>query len=317
VRILLATRNYGGPGGIQRHVASTIRCLGPRHEIDVYASVHEPGEYGARPTIGRVRSVPIDPRLHAVWSAWDRVKRVRRRARYDVYLHYQYARWVGSGSAVSFAIPCGRSLQRHEARLDAVLLEAPDNAQWVSDQTKAVLLPPPLEPPSATAEPVGDVPEQFFLTVFNSHNRGKGLDDLAAAAARSPIPIVWCRSTLWRHPDPCSMPGVVVREDLTQAQLRGLYERCRAYVSFDRNPGFGWSLADALQYGAPAVTRPHGVMTLPDLDTRATWTYGTTDELVDVLHGGDFAHVQRDLSTLSPQRFVERFEDLVRSWAGR
>jgi hypothetical protein len=54
VKILLATLKYGGPGGIQRHVAATIRCLGERHEIDVCARRIQPGEYEQRPRHGRI-----------------------------------------------------------------------------------------------------------------------------------------------------------------------------------------------------------------------------------------------------------------------
>lgn len=318
MRILVATRSFGGAGGIQRHVASVIRSLGDRHEIDVCARLVETGEYGAQPARGRL--VPLDEwrtsRFRRRWGQRVRARAertiLRRPPPYDVYLHYQYSAWLGRRfpATVAFAVPCGAGVAAYEADCDAVLLEAPDNVQWVDDHSKAVLLPPPLEPPSAHAEEV-DAPDDFFLTVFNSHSAGKGLDDLVGVAARSPIPIVWCRSTRWEHPEPGSLPGVVTMDDLSQAQLRWLYERCRAYVSFDRSPGFGWALADALQYGAPALTRARGVMTLPDLDVTATWTYDSLDELVDLLHGTGYEHVERNLASLAPGRFVERFEELV------
>jgi hypothetical protein len=313
VRILLSTRHFGGAGGIQRHVASTIRTLGEHHEIDVCARIVEPGEYGALPTRGRViprwRWSPVARMLR---RTSDRLVRVRP-DRYDVYLHYQYAEWLGDRfpADVSVAIPCGRTVAAYEAKLDAVLLEAPDNMKWVTDPAKAVLLPPPLTPLSARSEPVADLPDDFFLTVFNSHSPGKGLAELIEVAPSSPLPIVWCHSTLWEHPDPSTLEGVVVVEDPSQAQLRFLYERCRAYISFDRSPGFGWSLADGLQYGAPAIARPSGVMTLPDLDTRGTWTYDSADELLGVLRGGQFRRIDRDLGILDPARFLERFEQLA------
>ena len=52
-------------------------------------------------------------------------------------------------------------------------------------------------------------------------------------------------------------------------------------------------------------------MTLPGLDTTATWAYQSTGELVDILHRRDFERVVRNLDSLSPARFVERFEELV------
>lgn len=320
MRILLSTQNFGGAGGIQRHVAATLRALGDRHEIDVCARIVEPGEYGVRPTRGRIVprirwAVPhrVPRRLHPGWQAVQRALPGWPEP-YDIYLHYQYGDWLRgvSGAPFAVAIPCGAPLPpEQEAELDAVLLEAPDNVKYVADPTRTVLLPPPLARPAEHVEPVPDLPDAFFLTVFNSHSAGKGLADLRSAARRSPVPFVWCRSTLWEHPDPASLPGVVVQVDRSQAQLRFLYERCRAYVSFDHDPGFGWSLADALLYGAPAISRGRGVMTLPGLDTTATWTYDSEDELVDLLHRTDFAHTARDLEELSPRRFVERFDALL------
>ena len=101
-------------------------------------------------------------------------------------------------------------------------------------------------------------------------------------------------------------------EDRTQEELRYLYERCRAYISFDHNQGFGWSLADALQYGVPTLSRGRGVMSLPGLDRTGCVEYDTDDELVSLLQRDDFTRVQRDLGDLEPRRFVERFEALVR-----
>ena len=97
---------------------------------------------------------------------------------------------------------------------------------------------------------------------------------------------------------------------MTQPQLRTLYERCR-YISFDQTFGFGWSLANTLQFGAPNSSRRHGVMTVPDLDLRGTSIFETIDELIDLVQRNDFEHVERDLDVLSPARFVERFEALA------
>ncbi|HEY3672803.1 MAG TPA: hypothetical protein VGN51_17830, partial [Acidimicrobiia bacterium] len=96
------------------------------------------------------------------------------------------------------------------------------------------------------------------------------------------------------------------------AQLRFLYERCRAYVCFDQNQGFGWSLADALQYGAPILSRGHGVMSLPGVDRTGCTQFASCDELVAFLQRDDFTRAERDLGDLAPDRFVERFEALVR-----
>jgi hypothetical protein len=149
--------------------------------------------------------------------------------------------------------------------------------------------------------------------VFNPHHPRKGFGDLREVAPQSPVPIVWCRSSRFQLEDaPEALAGVVAREDCTQEQLRFLYERCQAYLSFDQNHGFGWSLADALQYGAPTLSRGLGVMSLPGLDRAGCAIYDSNEELVRLLQAGDFTRAQRDLGDLAPGRFVERFEGLVR-----
>src|SRR5215207_5463095 len=109
-----------------------------------------------------------------------------------------------------------------------------------------------------------------------------------------------------------ALDGIVALDDRTPAELRYLYARCRAYVSFDHNRGFGWSLADALQYGTPTLSRGLGVMSIPGVDHTGCLQYETNDELLACLHRGDFTRTVRDLGDLSPARFVERFEALVR-----
>jgi glycosyltransferase involved in cell wall biosynthesis len=309
VRILISTHHFGGGGGIQRHVASTIECLGARHEIDVYADVTEDAGYLVLPPRGTV--LPE-------WRWWDKARRRafgKRGPRYDAYLHYQHGLNVQHryDVGVRMVIPCGDEVRSYEHMFDAVLLEAPDNAHYVTDTSKAILLPPPLNVPVDHSEPVADLPEEFFLTIFNPHHPRKGLADMREVAPQSPIPFVWCRNNRFAVDlEVNELEGIIELQDLDQAGLRFLYERCRAYVCFDHNQGFGWSLADALQYGVPTLSRGRGVMSIPGLDTTGCWFFETTEELVELLQRDDYVRVQRDLGDMAPDRFVERFEALVR-----
>ena len=160
MRILVSTPFLGGSGGIERHVASTLGCLGERHEIDVYATHVSSAGYTAPPN--RFRILPREP---------DRRRRPRqaRRAAYDAYLHYQHAEDVQDRFVVGvrMVIPCGDDVRHLEDQFDAVLLEAPDNERFVADKTKAVLFPPPLQPMADRSDAVADLPPEFFLTVFN------------------------------------------------------------------------------------------------------------------------------------------------------
>jgi hypothetical protein len=305
MRILISTPLLGGSGGIERHVASTVECLSGRHEVDVHA--------GHVSTTGYVVPTEQYTLVEPGRARWWRP----RAKRYDAYLHYQHADDVQDhfDVGVRMVIPCGDDVRHLEDRFDAVLLEAPDNARFVEDQSKAVLFPPPLNVPAAHGVAVDGVPDDFFLTIFNPHHVRKGLGDLRVVAPESPAPFVWCRAGRFaaEHPaDELLVGNVIAFEDRTQEELRYLYERCRAYVSFDHNQGFGWSLADALQYGVPTLSRTRGVMSLPGVDHTGCAFYETNEELVRALRGGGFTRTGRDLGDLAPHRFVERFEALVR-----
>jgi hypothetical protein len=321
VRILISTPWLGGSGGIERNVASTIRSLGVRHEIDVCAREVIDSEYLVRPARGRViprlRYAPPGRRhrvLFAIWPVVGPLVRYRPDP-YDAYVHYQFAHDVRDRfrAATSFVVPCGDDVRHLEADFDVVALEAPDNDRWVDDLAKAVLLPPPLDVPAAVGEPVAGIPSDFFLTIFNPHHPRKGFDDLCAVACQSCLPIIWCRSTTTRPLDsvPETPDNVVVLENMSQAQLRFLYEHCRAYVEFGRNMGFAWAVADALQYGASVLSRRRGVLSLPDLDATAVYCFDDVDELAALLRRDDYPRVTRQLAEISPARFVERFERAV------
>jgi hypothetical protein len=209
-------------------------------------------------------------------------------------------------------IPCGDDVRHLEATFDVVALEAPDNDRWVEDKSKVVLLPPALDKTATTAQPIAGLPEDFFLTVFNPYHPRKGFEDLRTCAPHSRLPIVWCRSSATRVlTTPSQLENVIVLENVSQANLRYLYEHCRAYVEFGRNIGFGWSLADALQYGAPVLSRWRGVLSIPGLDVRGVYSFTELDELTNLLGRAHYERVSRDTSELSPVRFLERFERVV------
>jgi hypothetical protein len=192
-------------------------------------------------------------------------------------------------------------------------MEAPDNERLVKDLSRATVLPPPLTPLAEHAAPVRGLPEEFLLTVFNPYREVKGGDVMLATAGSSALPIVWCfsRSTVEFDPQHLRHRNVLALENLSQAQLRFLYEHCTAFVSFSRAEGFGWAIADALQYGAPIVSRPIGVLTLEGLDLREVYFYEDEEELIARLQNVEASRVTRDLGRFGPEAFRSRLEHLV------
>lgn len=240
---------------------------------------------------------------------------------YDVYLQFHAGPNVGGAvdAAVRLLIPSGNPIDEVRARgFDYVALQAPDNADLVAEGILTVLLPPPLYELSPVSEPPGiELPEEYYLTVFNPYGPVKGTEDLARVIDHAPHPIVWCHSQQTvRFDIPVPLlghPNLIHVVDAEPSQLRYLYENCLAYLSFSKSEGFGWSTADALRYSPSVVSRKIGILSFPESASAAV--YGVSDEWSfdwGDLRDHDLPQSQ-DLGWVSPREFRERVEALVLS----
>lgn len=280
MRVLVSAAWMGGAGGAERALHSILRALEGDH-VDVVVRERLSGPYaevGARVRVfslfdwqwrwanmrtglkGRLVQLVINP--------------LRRRVlpRYDVYLQFFSGADLNDTvrAGVRLLIPSGNAIPAQvAARYDAIAMQAPDNMRFVPDGARAVLLPPPVfDLAERTEPPAVELPDRYYLTVFNPYGGVKGTDDLAAVVNAAPHPIVWCHSQATvKHTIPESLakhPRIVHVEDATPAQLRYLYERCEGYVSVSKTEGFGWSIADALRYSPRVFGRAIGVLTFPE-----------------------------------------------------
>jgi hypothetical protein len=319
MRVLISTKFLGGIGGSARSVASTIRALAA-DEVDVCAMQKAPGPFSVEPVHGRiVRRLgwryPSDRRrvLSRVWPGVFPLVRYRPH-RYDAYLHFFGAAYLGDrfDARTRFLIPKGKDLRGEPHRFDLVLLEAPANRQYLGDASNAVVLPPPLFEEATSSEAIPRLPREFLLTVFNPHGGVKGQSLLEVVGPMSPLPIVWCHSRRTIPPVTIrQIPNVIFLEDPTQAQLRFLYDNCVAYVSFSHDEGFGWAIADALQYGTPIISRRVGVLTIEGIDLRSVHTYDELDELIALVETPPSIRVRRVLDVLRPEAYREGLMTLV------
>lgn len=332
MRVLLSAGWLGGAGGAERALHSIVRAL-EGHQVDLVVRQNLGGQLGE---VGQhVRLYSVDDRrwygaaLRAGWKGWVMqrvVNPVRRLAmpRYDVLLSFfSGPDLTGTVRAsVSLLIPSGNPVPVELAgRFDHVALQAPDNQRFVQPGTSSILLPPPLFDIADRSEgPHVDLPETFLLTVFNPYGAVKGTDDLAAVVDSLPHPLVWCHSqgTL-KFTLPQGLAGhprIIHVEDPTPGQLRHLYERSAAYLSFSRTEGFGWSIADALRYTPIVISRRIGVLTYPECDLEGVVDVGSTwqvdwDRLPDCRRP-----VARDVTWLSREAFVRRLQYLVDATRG-
>jgi len=327
MKVLISTPFYGGIGGLERHVHSVVRAaVATDVRVDIVARrVIPDGFYGTGSSIRLLQPSRIVPRsvfqrplLRRGWEASQPLFRYRQGSDYDLYIHYFHGYDLSNAfrSKVRVIIPAGNAINESIPGFDAVLLEAPDNERLVPPGMVSMLVPPPVFRESEYSQPVTGLPPRFLLTVFNPYGEVKGGDVMMRVADRSNDPIVWCSSKVTRKFD-LSMyrhPNIIPIETPSQAELRWLYENCCSYVSFSRSEGFGWAIADALQYGSAIVARRIGVLTLPDIDQASVRTYDGVDELLAAIEENDFQYVERDLRALGPELFGHRIRALVEAF---
>ncbi|KGN29034.1 hypothetical protein N798_15590 [Knoellia flava TL1] len=331
--MLISAGWMGGAGGAERALYSILRSL-QQDEVDVVVRHRLDGEW-SRATSARVALVD-SPHW---WGAGheqgikgrilQRVVNPARRLvhpRYDLYLQFLSGAFVAPAAraSVRLLIPSGNQVPEHIAdRFDAVAMQAPDNESLVPTSTRAVLLAPPVFDLAREAEPPAvALPDAFLLTVFNPYDPIKGMQDLAAVLATAPLPLVWCHSEATvKFEIPASLlehPRIVHVTDANPAQLRHLYERCAAYVSFSLTEGFGWSAADALRYSPAVATRRIGLFS-----DEAAWrqpgvlTVGD-DGGIDwkQLLGEACPPSRRDLGVIDGRTFRARLTEIVESFDG-
>jgi len=325
MRVLISTPFYGGVGGLERHVYSVVRAVAADGvHIDIVARrVISDGFYAVADNIRLLppsRMMPVGVFQRSLfrqgWEALRPLFRYRQRSDYDLYIHYFHGYDLSTllQSKVRVMIPAGNALNESIPGFDAVMLEAPDNERLVPPGIASVLVPPPVFRESEYSHPVLGLPPRFLLTVFNPYGEVKGGDVMMRVADHSADPIVWCSSKVTREFDVSVYrhPNIIPIETPSQAELRWLYENCRSYVSFSRSEGFGWAIADALQYGSPIVARHVGVLTVPDVDLSSVEMYESVEELLAAITQDDFQRVERDLCALKPDEFRHKLMGLMK-----
>lgn len=280
MRVLISAAWMGGAGGAERALHSVLRALA-EDQVDVVVRQRLAGPYADVGPHVRVFSLYdwqwrwANMRAGAKGALVQRVLNpIRRRILpgYDVYLQFFSGADLNDTIRVGvrLLVPSGNEISPETAaRYDAIAMQAPDNVRFVPEGARAMLLPPPVYDLADHVEaPDVELPDRFYLTVFNPYGGVKGTDDLAKVVDAAPHPFVWCHSqatVAHTIPDHLAHHARIVHvEDAAPEQLRYLYEHCEGYVSVSQTEGFGWSIADALRYSPRVFGRAIGVLTFPE-----------------------------------------------------
>lgn len=329
MRVLISASWLGGAGGAERALHSILRAL-TEDRVDVVVRQQLGGhlaEVGPNVRVSRVtapRWYGASLQIGAKGQVMQRLANPIRRAlspRYDVLVRFYNGPDIAPAvsASVKLFVPSGNHISaQRSAGYDYVALQSPDNESLVERGTPTTLLPPPLYPLAATTQvPPVDLPEAYYLTVFNPYDPIKGVDDLLLAVSTSPLPIVWCHSqqtVTFPIPEVLRVHDQIIHvEDPSPAELRYLYERCTAYVAFSRSEGFGWSIADALRYSPRVASRCIGVLTFPQVPKAGIVEVGRDWDLDWGRLNDEVAPTDHDLAWLSGNAFRDRLQQLVDS----
>lgn len=171
-----------------------------------------------------------------------------------------------------------------------MLNEAPDGVRYLKNNSKNLVIPPPVFFVSAKSEKVLDIQDKYFLTVFNPYQLDrqyadgwkpyKGYDVLYEIVEQLACPLVWVNSSITNSLEKNIQhkANLIIKKNISQAQLTYLYENCTGYISFSREEGFGWAMADALVQQKPIISRPVGVMTY--YSQEQYYAYANSQELL-------------------------------------
>lgn len=270
-RYLLSGRWWGGAGGSERAIASMAEALSSHADVDVVVDIRLKGPWDRRPKGVQVFVAERSWRWRTVPDIAVPFRR-KMNPRYVAHLALAAGPNVlGASRALSRLMnPCGATVSLPPG-YDLLALESPDNVRLVERGRWALLPPPVLDLADETVR-VSRIPSEFFLTVFNPHGPAKGEDELVRLVDHLPIPLVWCHSTSTDDfrvdPRLKAHPRVIHVVNATREEMRWLYEGCASYLSFSRSEGFGWAIADALNYSPCVVSRPVGILSMQEAQAR-------------------------------------------------
>lgn len=325
--VLISTPWIGGAGGIERYAHAAAHALSKTADVTLVYDEDKSGSWSQLPD--SVTAIQSEEFRRATGPRSRRPRWLARRGRRtpsilvptEFDLHLALAKRPAlrkiAEARFSLIVPGGKSVGPKTLPFyDAVAAEAPSNMEFLQTAGRVVLLPPPLADLAEAVPPTGDLPDNFLLTVFNPYGPIKGQDVLESVIDELPLTLVWVHSTrtidfeistkLRHH------RRIVHLDDPSPGQIRWLYERTAAYISFSRSEGFGWAVADALRYSTRVLSRKTGVMSFPEARALpGVSTYDDADELTACLSHERADETPRDLRWLSTVTFAERIEKLI------
>ena len=313
MNIAISIAITGGIGGIERNIYTFVKAMA-EHSIDIYTMQFIP-----RGFVPKGKNVMIrwfeqtDNGLHIT---------IEDQKYYDLYFYYAACRPIYIGNHIDvgkkIVIPNGNDVRAIEKNFDHVFCQAHDGIRYFDNLAKKALITPCVIIPVDHTQSVAGIPSEYFLTIFNPYDRDckyddgfkpcKGYDLLYDLADTMALPLIWCHSdeSLPNRQNIKEHPNIIHMHNISQEKLYHLYEHATAYVSFSREESFGWSLADALMFDKPIISRNVGVISSLDPNQRGLYLYQNKAELQNLLQRSSFDNGSYDKTPFSPALFEKK-----------
>lgn len=281
-RIMISTAFFGGVGGTEKHLKALVEGL-PEVTFDIRARQMKPSGF-----------IPHTTNYTLNCCA-------RKTGKYDLYIYFagggrpdlEFGKYAFDKTLIDTN---GAAIRDIENLFDYIAIQTGNFGRYCDGDKKTLLAFPPVKPFFPERRKRVEVPERFFLTVFNPFSQQlKGNDLIYRVAETSVLPIVWCFSDKsgWDFDQIPDHPNVIKMKNLSQEELYYIYEKASAYVSFSHVESFGWSLAEAFYSGLPIITREVGFITYVK-EQKGISIYKTDDELERLLQQDSYQRASYD-----------------------
>jgi len=298
-RILISSAFFGGVGGVEKLLKSIIESM---PDCLFYVHAREVRTEGFLPTtrnylLNWLPPVGASLDLYVYFAGGGR----------PTYLGDTYR------FATSIIDTCGADIRDIEAKFDWVAIQTGNAARYSKREEKWVLAFPTMRLTFPVGRKPVDLPEKYFVTVFNPYSdKLKGGDVVFRAAEHATVPIVWCYSDksglkfagLTEH------PNVIQLKNLSQEELYYVYDHAMAYLSFSHSEGLGWSIAEAYYTGLPIISKEVGFVTYIK-DQPGVFVYREEGELFERVGRLDFEPPRYDYSHLDQSSFANVFARII------
>ncbi|WP_160167671.1 glycosyltransferase [Methylomonas sp. MK1] len=156
-----------------------------------------------------------------------------------------------------------RNISSIENKFDYIIHQCTDFPRFFNNHDKHIFTFPDVRATFPKDRTPIELPEKYFITVFNPFSsKQKGYDIFLKAAELTKYPIVWCfnNKTIVQHDTLPDHPNIIKMPNLAQEELFYAYEHAKAFISFSTYESFGWALAEAFFCNIPIISAKTGFL---------------------------------------------------------